>query len=57
MTCEVEDYAVLFSTKRASLAQYLSEYFIHIHMYWGSQSLSQFMYWVHRVGIMICISG
>jgi len=26
----------------------LSEYFIHIHMYWGSQSLFPFMYWVHR---------
>jgi len=30
MRCEVEDYAVLFSMKRASLAQSLSEYFIHI---------------------------
>ena len=48
MACEVEDYAVMFSTKRASLAQSLSEYFIHIHMYWGSQSLFPFMYWVHR---------
>jgi len=26
----VEDYAVQFSTKSASLAQFLSEYFIHI---------------------------
>jgi len=28
--CEVEDYAVEFSMKSASLAQFLSEYFIHI---------------------------
>jgi len=30
------------------MAQSLSEYFINIHMYWGSQSLFPFMYWVHR---------
>ena len=30
MRREVEDYAVLFSMKRASLAKSLSEYFIHI---------------------------
>ena len=30
MRCEVEDYAVLFSMKTASLAQCISEYFIHI---------------------------
>jgi len=44
----VEDYAVLFSKKRASLAQSLSEYFIYIHIYRGSQSLFPFKYWVHR---------
>ena len=57
MACEVEDYAVLFSTKRASLAQSLSEYFTHICTHVLGLTITGRNYMYLGVGIMICISG
>jgi len=61
MACEVEDYAVLFSMKRASLAQSLS----FIYTYTGAHNpyphsctgYTERNYMYLGVGIMICISG
>jgi len=54
MRFEVGDYAVLFSTKSASLAQSLSDYFSHTL---GFISISALCTGLHRVGILIYISG
>jgi len=45
MACEVEYLCCTVQYEKGFIGTIP---IIHIHMYWGSQSLFPFMYWVHR---------